>query len=109
MLLNVLVRVDDTDAVLDTLEHALVDLDFVGDAETVTLLVADLVLSGDALADLWAVLLRDIKELTEGVVVCDWDTVFLAVAVVQIVDVVLWDGDAVFVDELEVELLSEAE
>ena len=42
----------ETEAVLDTLEHALVDLDLVGEAETVTDLVGDLVLSGDALADL---------------------------------------------------------
>ena len=36
-----------------------------------TLLVGDLVFKGDALADLAAVLLREIKELTDGVVVCD--------------------------------------
>ena len=42
----------ETEAVLDTLEHALVDLDLVGEAETVTDLVGDLVLNGDALADL---------------------------------------------------------
>jgi hypothetical protein len=71
MLLTVLVRVEDADAVLDTLEHALLDLDLVGDAETVTLVLADLVFKGDALADLAAVLLREMTELTEGVVVCD--------------------------------------
>lgn len=67
----VLHRVDETDAVLDTLEHALLDLDLVGDAEVVTQALADLVFSGDALADLADVLLRDVLGLTEGVVVCD--------------------------------------
>ena len=65
----VLVRVEDTDAVLDTLEHALVDLDLVGEAETVTLLVGDLVFKGDALADLAAVLLREMRDDKEGIVV----------------------------------------
>jgi hypothetical protein len=37
----------------------------------VTLGLGVLVLSGDALADLAAVLLLEITELTEGVVVCD--------------------------------------
>ena len=109
MLLKVLETVDETEAVLDTLEHALVDLDLVGEAETVTLLVGDLVLSGDALADLWAVLLREMMGLTEGVLVWDSDADFLAVAVVQILDVVLCEGDAVFDIELEIELLNEAE
>lgn len=59
----------DTDAVLDTLEHALADLDLLGEADTVTLGLGVLVLSGDALADLAAVLLLEITELTEGVVV----------------------------------------
>jgi hypothetical protein len=71
MLLNVLQAVLDTDTVLDTLEHALLDLDLVGDAEVVTQALADLVFSGDALADLAVVLLRDVLGLTEGVVVCD--------------------------------------
>lgn len=62
---------EDTDAVLDTLEHALVDLDLVGEAETVTDLLADLVFKGDALDDLAAVLLRDVRDDKEGVVVCD--------------------------------------
>lgn len=74
-----------------------------------TLLVGDLVFKGDALGDIADVLLLDIKELTEGVVVCDWETDFLAVAVVQIVDVVLWEGDAVLLDELDTELLNEEE
>jgi hypothetical protein len=55
------------------------------------------------------VLLREMTELTEGVVVCDWETDFLGVAVVQIVDVVLWEGDAVLLDELDTELLNEEE
>jgi hypothetical protein len=71
MLLNVLQAVDDTDTVLDTLEHALLDLDLVGEAEVVTQALADLVFRGDALTDLADVLLREIKGLTEGVVVCD--------------------------------------
>ena len=71
MLLNVLQAVDDTDADLDTLEHALLDLDLVGDAEVVTQALADLVFKGDTLADLADVLLRDVRGLTEGVVVCD--------------------------------------
>ena len=99
----------ETEAVLDTLEHALVDLDLVGEAETVTDLVGDLVLNGDALADLWAVLLREIMGLTEGVLVWDSDADFLAVAVVQILDVVLCDGEAVFDIELDTELLNEVE
>jgi len=61
--------VTETDAVLDTLEHALVDLDLVGEADTVTLRLGVFVLSGDALADLAALLLLEITELTEGVVV----------------------------------------
>ena len=69
MLLSVLDSVVVTDAVLDTLEHAVVDLDLVGEAEIVIQAVADLVFSGDALEDLSDVLLRDILELTEGVVV----------------------------------------
>jgi hypothetical protein len=109
ILLTVLEIVDKTEAVLDTLEHAVVDLDLVGEADTVTDLLADLVFRGDALTDLWAVLLREIRDDTEGVVVWDWETDFLDVADVQIVDVVLWDGEAVFVVELETELLSEAE
>ena len=109
MLLKVLETVDETEAVLDTLEHALVDLDLVGEAETVTDLVGDLVLSGDALADLAPLLLLDITELTEVVVVWDSDADFLAVAVVQILDVVLWDDEAVFDIELDTELLNEVE
>ncbi len=69
MLLSVLDSVVVTDAVLDTLEHAVLDLDLVGEAEIVTQALADLVFSGDALADVCPVLLRDIRELTEGVVV----------------------------------------
>ena len=49
MLLSVLDSVVVTDAVLDTLEHAVLDLDPVGDAEIVTQALADLVFSGDAL------------------------------------------------------------
>jgi hypothetical protein len=69
MLLSVLDSVVVTDAVLDTLEHAVLDLDLVGEAEIVTQALADLVFSGDALSDFLAELLRDILELTEGVVV----------------------------------------
>ena len=71
--------------------------------------VADLVFRGDALADLADVLLRDVLGLTEGVVVCDWDTDFLDVAVVQILDVVLWDDEPVFVVETDTELLSDTD
>jgi hypothetical protein len=89
MLEIVLETVDDTEAVLDTLEHALVDLDLVGEAETVTDLLADLVFRAVALADLAELLLRDMRDDTEGVVVWDSDTDFLGVADVQMVDVVL--------------------
>lgn len=71
MLLNVLQAVVETDTVLDTLEHALLDLDLVGDADVVTQALADLVFREDALTDLADVLLRDVRGLTEGVVVCD--------------------------------------
>jgi hypothetical protein len=60
-----------TDAVLDTLEHAVLDLDLVGEDEIVTQALADLVFRGDALSDFLVLLLRDISGLTEGVVVCD--------------------------------------
>ena len=85
----VLDRVDETEAVLDTLEHALVDLDLVGEADTVTLLLADLLFSAVALDDLAALLLREIRDDTEGVVVWDSDADFLEVAVIEILDVVL--------------------
>jgi hypothetical protein len=68
-----------------------------------------LVFSAVALADLSALLLRDMRADKEGVVVWDSDADFLAVAVVHILEVVLWDGEAVFVVELEAELLSEVE
>ena len=81
--------VEETETVCDTLEHALADLDLVGDADTVTDLLADLVFSAVALADLSALLLRDMRADKEGVVVWDSDADFLAVAVVQILEVVL--------------------
>jgi hypothetical protein len=56
MLEIVLDTVTVTETVLDTLEHALLDLDLVGEAETVTDLLADLVFSAVALDDLAAVL-----------------------------------------------------
>ena len=89
MLEKVLETVDETEAVLDTLEHALVDLDLVGEADTVTDLLADLVFSAVALDDLAALLVRELRDDTEGVVVWDSDADFLEVAVVQMVDVVL--------------------
>lgn len=89
ILLTVLDTVDETEAVLDTLEHALVDLDLVGEAETVTDLLVDLVFSGVALDDLAAVLLREMRDDTEDVVVWDSDADFLEVAVIEILDVVL--------------------
>jgi hypothetical protein len=61
--------VEETERVLDTLEHALADLDLVEDADTVTDLLADLVFSAVALADLSALLLRDMRADKEGVVV----------------------------------------
>ena len=105
----VLETVDDTDTDLDALEHVLADLDLVGEDDTVTLWLVVLVFRGEALDDLADVVLRDIREDEEGVVVWDWETVFLDVAVVQIVEVVLWDGEPVLVDELDTELLSEDE
>ena len=89
MLDIVLDRVDETDADLDTLEHALVDLDPLGEPEIVTLGVIVFVFNGDALADLAAVLLREMRDDKEGVVVWDSDADFLAVADAQILEVVL--------------------
>lgn len=60
-----------------------------GEADTVTDLLADLVFSGVALDDLAELLLREMRDDTEGVVVWDSDADFLGVAVVQMVDVVL--------------------
>lgn len=89
MLEIVLDRVDETDAVLDTLEHALVDLDPLGELELVRIGLIDLVFNGDALADLAAVVLREMRGDEEGVVVCDSDAEILGVALVQMLDVVL--------------------
>jgi len=89
MLDIVLDIVDETDDVLDTLEHALVDLDPLEEAEIVTLGVIVFVFNGDALADLAAVLLREMRDDKEGVVVWDSDADFLAVADAQILEVVL--------------------
>lgn len=89
MLEIVLDTVTVAEAVLDTLEHALVDLDLVGEADTVTDLLADLVFSAVALDDLAELLLREMRDDTEGVVVWDSDADFLDVAVIEILDVVL--------------------
>ncbi len=60
-----------------------------GEADTVTDLLADLVFSAVALDDLAAVLVRELRDDTEGVVVWDSDADFLDVPDIEILDVEL--------------------